>query len=79
MADALATMIETYHELNASVIDILSEEPSPLEFMRYAAKNRPFVVRRGAADWKAVTVWNSEYLINSIGDEQVKIAVTPQG
>lgn len=77
--DPIATMIETYHELNASVIDELFEEPSPLEFMQYVARNRPFVIRKGASDWKAVREWSAEYLLDTVGDEEVNVAVTPFG
>ena len=52
-SDPIANLIETYHELNAAVVDELSAEPSPLEFMRYVATNRPFVVRGGAKNWAA--------------------------
>lgn len=43
---ATQDLLETYNDLNPASVDELYEEPSPLEFMRYVAKNRPFVVRR---------------------------------
>ena len=49
-SDPIATLLETYNELNSNIITALYEEPSALEFMRYVAMNRPFVVRRGASD-----------------------------
>ncbi|KAK7910853.1 hypothetical protein PG985_013334 [Apiospora marii] len=44
-SDPIAELITTYNELNSSVVEELAEEPSPLEFMRYVARNTPFVVR----------------------------------
>jgi peptidyl-lysine (3S)-dioxygenase / protease len=79
MNDPISNLINTYHELNAAIVDELDEEPSALEFVRYVANNRPFVVRRAAIHWEAVEKWNAEYLIESIGGEEVKVAITPSG
>ena len=79
MEHAIAAAIESYHELNAAVVDELREEPSPLEFMRYVAKNRPFVVRRAAAEWDAVQKWDANYLRQVMGNSPVNVAVTPLG
>jgi len=81
MADPnpIATLIETYHELNASVIDELDEEPSPLEFMRYVAINRPFIVRGAASQWTATRAWYAKYLTDSMAGQHVNVAVTPLG
>lgn len=76
---ALENLIITYHELNSSAVDELASEPSPLEFMRYAARNRPFVVRGGAAHWYATQRWNAEYLRSVMGSSKVNVAVTPAG
>ena len=75
---ATADMLATYHELNGDV-HILYEEPSPLDFMRYVAKNRPLVVRRGCSKWLAVRKWNVDYLQEIMKDTPVKVAVTPHG
>lgn len=72
-------LITTYQEVNSCKIDELDEVPSPLEFMRYVAKNRPFVVRKGASDWYACRKWNAEFLKEEIGDTPVQVAVTPFG
>ncbi|KAK3299276.1 cupin-like domain-containing protein [Chaetomium fimeti] len=77
--DPIAELITNYHELNSSIIDELDEEPSPLEFMRYVARNTPFVVRGGAADWQATRTWTVDYLKDFLGDELVNVAVTPAG
>ena len=76
--EAIAEALITYHELNGEV-DILYEEPSPLEFMRFVMKNRPFVIRGGCASWPAVRKWNYEYLQNTLGTAPVKVAITPDG
>lgn len=77
--DALTNLIEEYNELNLSTIDELDEEPSPLEFMRYVAKNRPFVIRGAARNWDACRRWNAKYLTKVMRDSLVKVAMTPKG
>ncbi|KAI7239130.1 hypothetical protein KC352_g14862, partial [Hortaea werneckii] len=57
--DVMTDLINTYHDLNASIVDDLDEEPSPLDFMRYVARNRPFVVRQAATEWKAYNEWDA--------------------
>lgn len=79
MTDPIANLINTYHDLNAAVIDEVLEEPSPLEFMRYVARNRPFVVRGAASEWSAMEKWDAEYLRQAMEGECVKVAVTPLG
>ncbi|KAK8047735.1 Phospholipase A2 [Apiospora saccharicola] len=70
-SDPIAELITTYHELNSSIVEELTEEPSPLEFMRYVARNTPFVVRGGARDWQATKTWNVEYLTQFLQDHNV--------
>lgn len=72
-------LIASYHDLNPTSIDVLSEEPSPLEFMRYVARNRPFVVKKGAADWKARKRWNVDYLKQVMEGQIVNVSLTPHG
>ena len=72
-------LLQSYHELNSQHVDELPNEPSPLEFMRYVARNRPFVVRNAARQWPAVRKWNVSYLKQAMGDQEVNIAVTPFG
>jgi jumonji domain-containing protein 7 len=79
-ADAvIENLISTFNELNSNVIDELHEEPSPLEFMRYVARNTPFVIRNGASSWKACREWNSAYLLSALKGQSVNVAVTPHG
>jgi len=76
---AIRELIITYDELNSSLVDELYEEPSALEFMQYVARNRPFVVRKGAQDWTAIEKWDSHYLLNVLGGSLVNVAITPFG
>lgn len=78
VAGATADMLRTYHDLNGD-IDILYEEPTPLAFMRYVTKNRPFIVRQGCSKWRAVRNWNINYLKKAMKDMLIKVAVTPHG
>lgn len=77
--DALRELIETYHDLNPSSVDEVWEEPSALEFMQYVARNRPFVIRQGAALWSAVQQWSADYLSSAVGHCDVNVAITPSG
>lgn len=61
------------------MIDELHDEPSPLEFMRYVSRNRPFVVRRGADSFAARKKWNANYLGAVMKDQQVNVAQTLLG
>ncbi|KAI9711851.1 MAG: hypothetical protein M1820_001996 [Bogoriella megaspora] len=76
---AIAELMVSYHELNSSVIEELFEEPTPLEFMRYVALNRPFVIRKGADEWEARRKWDADYLIERMGEDKVKVAWTRDG
>ncbi|KAJ4145705.1 hypothetical protein LMH87_004544 [Akanthomyces muscarius] len=76
---ALEHLITTYGELNGSAIEELDCEPSPLEFMQYVARNTPFVVRGGAASWRAFQEWDKDYLVSSLAGQSVNVAVTPHG
>lgn len=76
---AVRELITTYDELNSSLVDELYEEPSALEFMQYVARNRPFVIRKGAQDWTAIEKWDSHYLLKVLGDSLVNVAITPFG
>ncbi|KAI1104902.1 putative pla2g4b [Jackrogersella minutella] len=77
--DHIEELITSFNELNPSAVEELDEEPSPLEFMRYVARNTPFVVRGGAADWLATERWNAAYLRESLAGHRVNVAVTPFG
>lgn len=78
MESAIETLLVSYHELNPSSIDELTEAPSPLEFMRYAARNIPFVVRGGISQWPAFS-WDLKYLEKAMDTTLVEVAITPTG
>ena len=78
-SDPLRELIIAYNELNSSIIEELQEEPSPLEFMRYVARNTPFVVRGGASSWEATQTWNRDVLVGALDGQTVNVAVTPHG
>lgn len=75
---AIEEFILTYHELNGNHVDELSELPSPLEFLQYVRRARPFVVRRGVAEWPAMR-WTVEHLENELKGSRVQVAMTPSG
>ncbi|KAK6216239.1 hypothetical protein LQW54_003813 [Pestalotiopsis sp. IQ-011] len=77
--DKVRELIVSYNELNSSAVEELFEEPSPLEFMRFVARNTPFVVRGGARDWPAARQWNVKYLREALRGHRVNVAVTPYG
>lgn len=79
LEDPISELLGMYTELNNSNITELQHPPSALEFMRFVAKNRPFVLRRGAREWKAKQLWNKDFLIQAMKDEVVNVAVTPFG
>jgi jumonji domain-containing protein 7 len=77
--DPISELLTTYTELNSSRIDELTEAPSALEFMRYVARNRPFVVRGGAKHWRATRTWDVQTLKELLEGQSVNVAVTPEG
>jgi len=77
--DPIVELLTSYHELNSSTVEELNESPSALEFMRYVARNRPFVVRGGAVEWKATRTWNTSTLKDILSAQSVNVAVTPAG
>lgn len=79
LEDAVKELIITYQELNGSTVEELHEAPTPLEFMRYVHKGRPFVIRGAVSHWPAATLWNVEYLKRVMGETAIQVAVTPSG
>src|SRR4051812_6545407 len=77
--DPVAELIRAYQELNSPLVSELFEDISALEFMRYVARNRPFVLRGGAAEWKATRTWSLATLKDLLRDQLVNVAVTPKG
>ncbi|KAL0253171.1 hypothetical protein SLS55_010624 [Diplodia seriata] len=79
LAESVRGLITSYHELNANSVDELAEEPSPLEFTRYVAQNRPFVIRGGASSWKSNRSWNAAYLKEAMAGQHVNVTITNRG
>lgn len=77
--DPITELLMSYNDLNGSSIEELFEEPSALEFMRFVARKRPFVIRRGASDWKATKSWSVSVLKDVLQNQSVNVAVTPKG
>jgi jumonji domain-containing protein 7 len=77
--DPIAELITTYHELNSSSVSVVSGSVSALEYMRYVASNRPFVLRGGASEWDATRTWNVPTLKELLKGQSVNVAVTPKG
>jgi peptidyl-lysine (3S)-dioxygenase / protease len=77
--DPITELITTYRELNSPTISVVSGSISALEFMRFVACNRPFVIRGGAADWEATQSWNVDTLKELLEGQSVNVAVTPEG
>ena len=76
---ATKDMLASYYELNGNIDELYDASISPLDFMRYVSRNRPFVLRGGCSEWPAVRKWTASYLREVSGDAPVKVAVTPHG
>ncbi|KXS93861.1 hypothetical protein AC578_3413 [Pseudocercospora eumusae] len=71
--------ITTYHDLNLTAVHELHSLPTPLDFSRFVRQNRPFVVRNGASEWRAIHVWHATYLAQTMHRQPVNVACTPKG
>ncbi|RKP09052.1 cupin-like domain-containing protein [Thamnocephalis sphaerospora] len=60
---------------------VLDGPPTPLEFYRLVAANRPALVKNATHGWPAMQRWRSDaYLANTLGaDTVVTVAATPHG
>lgn len=76
--EAVKELLISYHELNGAVVEELNEPPTPLEFMRFVHKGRPFIIRGGISDWPAMQ-WTIEYLKEVMEKKAIQVAVTPSG
>lgn len=53
---------------------------TPFEFYReYVSKNIPVLIKGGCAHWGAIGKWNADYFRQTIGDKELRVAVTPNG
>lgn len=76
---SLRKLCRDYQALNSSFATELHHTPTALEFSRFVSSNRPLVVRNHGANEPALTKWTNQYLIDSLVDKPVKIAVSPDG
>ncbi|RKP28077.1 cupin-like domain-containing protein, partial [Syncephalis pseudoplumigaleata] len=62
-------------------IQILDQPPTPLEFHRYVAANRPVLIRNAMHHWPAFDRWQRDsYLVSALGaTTSVTVAATPNG
>jgi jumonji domain-containing protein 7 len=74
-------LLDSYHDINSQTVTELHQEPTPLEFMRFVARNQPFVIRNNSnPDFRRITkTWSSMYLSNKMHKKQVRVAITPAG
>ncbi|KAH7380319.1 cupin-like domain-containing protein [Phaeosphaeria sp. MPI-PUGE-AT-0046c] len=79
--DAIKGLLENYHDINSASVTELTQEPTPLEFMRFVARNQPFIIRNkpGPQFQKTLKLWNAEYLCQKMSDHPVTVACTPNG
>lgn len=78
---SLHRLIKDYQQLNPRSILALDHTPSPLEFHRFVADNRPLVVRGEGRrrQLPALDKWTDEYLIERMAGLTVEVAVSPEG
>ncbi|KAL8624051.1 hypothetical protein ACOMHN_019474 [Nucella lapillus] len=63
-----------------SSVPVLEKTPTPLQFYRhYVAPNKPVILSDFSSAWPALHKWNPQYFRQVIGDEEVTVAVTPNG
>ncbi|PHH64889.1 hypothetical protein CDD81_3746 [Ophiocordyceps australis] len=76
---AFTHLVTAFNDLNGPSLVELHSEPSPLEFMRFVARNSPFVIRRAAAHWNATLKWTGAHLVAALDGQTINVAVTPNG
>lgn len=74
----LQRVIKDAQDLAPPSVEALRTDPTPLEFARYVAANRPVVVRRHGQrnQCGALSQWTNEYLIQTVGERLISIAVS---
>lgn len=78
---ALRSHVKTYQDYNSSTCTELFSTPSPLEFHRFVAANRPVVLRgQGHRDQiEALEIWTDGCLVRKMEEKEVNISVDPTG
>lgn len=74
----LYLFIELY--LQNKVAEINCTKITPLTFYReYVSKNIPLIIKGAVKHWPGISKWSIPYLHEVFGDENVSVAVTPNG
>ncbi|KAJ3040193.1 JmjC domain-containing protein 7 [Rhizophlyctis rosea] len=80
ISKALGQLAKDARDLVGTEIMRFPAPPTPLEFMRIVAANRPVVFQHVADDWPALRKWrNTDYLEQKLGSKEITVAVTPNG
>ncbi|KAG8713501.1 hypothetical protein FRC09_018638 [Ceratobasidium sp. 395] len=79
--DLLYRLAQEYRDLNGTSVDVRAHAPSAIEFARIVNVGRPVLFKKTPSpqDLPALMKWTNEYLINSMGDRKLSVAVTPDG
>ncbi|KAG0100160.1 JmjC domain-containing protein 7 [Podila epicladia] len=94
LEEEICSLISEVQDFNLSTVERI-ELPTPLDFHRYVASNRPVIITlpptattTPRADlpaserewsWPAFTKWTNEYLSSALGEKQITVACTPNG
>ncbi|KAI8329936.1 putative pla2g4b [Chlamydoabsidia padenii] len=72
--------IKEYQDLNGVKPQVFEQPPSPLEFFQKCVHpNRPALIKGAIDHWPANELWTDDYLRMKMKDQQVTVAVTPNG
>ncbi|QRV87364.1 phospholipase [Ceratobasidium sp. AG-Ba] len=78
--DLLDRLAQEYRDLNGASVDVWTHTPSAIQFARMVNVGRPVLFKNGRPqNLPALTKWTNQYLVSSMGDRKVSVAVTPDG
>ncbi|KAI8080003.1 cupin-like domain-containing protein [Halteromyces radiatus] len=77
---AFIKYVKEYQDINGVQPVIFNGPPSPLEFLQKCVHpNRPALIKGSIDHWPAKTLWTDDYLRDKMKDQEVTVAVTPNG
>ncbi|KAG8928490.1 hypothetical protein FRC02_006859 [Tulasnella sp. 418] len=78
---SLPLIASEYRDLNGTSIQILNGPPSSLEFARIVNIARPVLIKGcfSPSTLPALSKWSDEYLMSSMHNRVISVAVTPDG
>lgn len=88
MSNIEARIQEAFHVLSQEAKELYLQSKvaeidhtiTPLTFYReYVSKNIPLVIRGAVKHWPAISKWSIPYLREVLGNEEISVAVTPNG